>query len=121
MDPVLGRKVVERQQLLDVVGDLGDRDVDGDRANPLLSVATRRKLARSNHAQTNVTAHDRHYAQSCASGCLWVSTHTGGPWRSQPRPSRGLIPVRSADRTLGQTADWQVIVNSPTAVGTIRR
>jgi hypothetical protein len=25
MDPVLGRKVVERQQLLDVVGDLGDR------------------------------------------------------------------------------------------------
>ncbi len=25
MNPVLGRKVVERQQLLDVVGDLGDR------------------------------------------------------------------------------------------------
>ena len=29
--------------------------------------------------------------------------------------------VRSADRSLGRTADWQVIVNSPTAVGTIRR
>src|SRR5262249_53364930 len=47
------------------------------------------------------------------------SPRPAGIGRSQPRPSCRLIPVRSADHTLGRTADWQVDVSSPTPVCTI--
>lgn len=39
---------------------------------------------------------------------LFGGFETGWHWRAPLRPSCRLVPVRSADRTLGRTADWPV-------------
>jgi hypothetical protein len=77
MDPVLGRKVVERQQLLDVVGDLGDR---------LRKLRTIGRLERLDRESTANTA--------------WVDS-VSETWRSPRCSGRG-----AATRTTMPPAAW---------------